>query len=139
MALPRIEAITNRCIQQGWGLSNDVQEAVNWLGSLRKNQVVSSSGNREISDRPARGSGTKESRSVRQSSDHGRADWVELEFHGGGDAEVPAAAAKAPEQIAIVGFVGRDQMPSAVTTWPTSGCRSQDRFCDVPSRNPYRV
>jgi hypothetical protein len=28
MALPRIESITNRCIQQGCGLSNDVQEAV---------------------------------------------------------------------------------------------------------------
>ena len=25
MALPRIESITNRCIQQGWRLSNDAQ------------------------------------------------------------------------------------------------------------------
>jgi hypothetical protein len=35
MALPRIESITNRCIQQGWGLSNDAQGQNSRNGNLR--------------------------------------------------------------------------------------------------------
>ena len=34
MALPRIESITNRCIQQGWGLSNDAQGENSRNGTL---------------------------------------------------------------------------------------------------------
>jgi hypothetical protein len=47
---------------------------------------------------------------VDQSRDYRRANGVELEAHRGDNAEVPAAAAKAPEQVAVVAFIGRDQM-----------------------------
>ena len=49
-------------------------------------------------------------RKVDLSSHHGWADWVELELHRGNDAKVPAAAAKAPEQVAILGFASREQI-----------------------------
>jgi hypothetical protein len=54
--------------------------------------------------------GREGQKKVEQPCGYGRANRVELEAHRGDDPKVPAAVAKAPEQVAIVSVTGRDQL-----------------------------